>query len=476
MGKSSRAATALTVALGAFALAAAPVLAAATSYPNDYFFARGEQWALTGATSSINTPAAWCTSTGASETVAMVDTGADFNHPELAGKLIAGVAFTGGNATTENDVTGTGVPAVSDADGHGTGTTGLIVAATDNSQGIAAVAPDAKALVVNVRGSDGSIYNNDVAAAMEWAADHGANVINVSIEPGRIKAGNTNAPDLTIPTAAAYAAQRGVAVTLAVGNDGSSQAVYPNISNFALVVGALTPSGTMSSFSNHGNDVSIWAPGGTTMDTSQMNISNSVVTLDAESRGYQYAIADGTSISAPLVAGTLALLMSKGDSASAAMSAVRAHAVTRNGLPELDSAAALGVSDSQRCGTPQSPPSGTPPPVVTTGGGGGGTHTPAPTRAPATPRTTTTTSTTTQQTTSTTTTTSTTSSGDVAGAVQSPGDSNDKGGRQALPPAQATPSGGVPLAPILGGVAVLAIAGPLGFRLVRARRGRGVAR
>jgi hypothetical protein len=480
-----RALAALTVALGTTVLAAAPALAAPTSYPNDYFFAKGDQWALVGATSSIQSPAAWCTSTGAGKVVAMIDTGADFSHPDLQGKLKPGVAFTGGNATTANSWTASGQDAVTDHNGHGTVTTGVVVADTNNGQGIAAVAPDATALVVEVQGSDGSIYENDVAAAMEWAADNNrANVINVSIAPGQISASRINVPDLTIPTAATYAAQKGVAVVLSAGNDNSSQAVYPNMQGTALVVGALTPSGTMSSYSNHGSDVSIYAPGGSTLDPHQMTIQNSIVSTDMQSSGYQYAMADGTSLSAPMVSGTLALLMAHNMTGSAAMQAVTSSAVTRNGLKELDAAAALGVPDSQRCGTPSTPPAGTPPPLVQ--GGGGGPVTTSTSTAQHTTTTTTIRITTTTRQTQVTSSASTLTT-DTAPGTPSPGELQTggagdagKGGHQdPLPPAKSpSPGGGgvpTPLV-IVALVALVAGGAPLGARLINARRGRGVGR
>lgn len=474
--------SALAAAAGFTVLAATPALAAATSYPNDYFFAAGDQWALTGVTASIQAPAAWCTSTGAGEVVAMVDTGADFGHPDLSGKLRLGAAFTGGGATTDTQPTATDQGSLQDVEGHGTVTTGVIVANTNNGEGIAAVAPDAQAMVMQVRGGDGSIYESDVALAMEYAADHGANVINVSIEPGQLKAGNTNVPDLTIPFAAQYASQKGAAVVLAAGNDAASQAVYPNHSGIALVAGALGPSGEMAWYSNHGSDVSIYAPGGDAPKGSTLTVQNSVVSTDLRSSGYSYALAEGTSLSAPMVSGALALLMEhSGNNAQAAMRAITANAVNRNGLPELDSAAALGVPDSQRCGTAPPPPSGPPPTLG---------HDPTPTQTSHTTssttqitRTTTThivTSTGAVQTQSTTSTSTDTATTSPAPGVAAPSGGSDvgKGGRKA-PPVITPPSsgGGVPAPLVIGGLVVLVAGGaPLGVMALKAWRGRGLMR
>jgi len=480
MGIGHRVSAALAAATGLAVLGAAPALAATTSYPNDYFFAKGQQWALTGAAASINAPAAWCRSTGSGIKVGMVDTGVDFSHPDLQGKVQVGAAFTGGSATTDTMPTGTDQASVTDQDGHGTVTAGAVVADTNNATGIAAVAPDATAVAINVRGSDGTIFESDVALGIEWAADHGDRVINVSIEPGQISASKVNVPDLTIPAAASYARQRGSAVVLSAGNDGKS-APYPNLSGTALVAGALTPSGTMASYSNSGSSVSIYAPGGSTLDKNQMNIGNSIVSTFMTSSGYQYAIADGTSLSAPMVSGTLAVLMSTNLSNTAAMSAITSNAVTSaDGHPQLDSARALGVSDSERCGTPSTPPPGGPPPVQK----GGGTTTTTVTSSSTSRRATTTavvhsTSTVAQQTQSqvATTATSTTSS-DTSNGAQAGGDDVGQGGHSGTLPPASTPGpgrGGLPAPLVLAGLGVLLAGGaPLGLRL--ARRGRSVAR
>src|SRR5579872_1507495 len=124
------------VAAGLCALVAVHAADAATSTPNDPLFANGDQWALTGAAVSIDAPAAWCAASGAGVTVADIDTGADFQQQDLAGRLIAGAAFLDGTGQQS----GTDV---SDGFGHGTMTTGIMVAATNNGAGIASVAPGA---------------------------------------------------------------------------------------------------------------------------------------------------------------------------------------------------------------------------------------------------------------------------------------------------------------------------------------------
>ena len=377
-----RVAVAVSAAVGLAIVASGPALAA-TSYPDDPYMP--QQWWLTGAaTSSIEAVAAWCTSTGAGTRIAFVDTGADLTHPDLQSKVVAGVAYTGGTATSESQ---TSPASFDDRDGHGTEATGMAAAATGNGQGIAAVAPDATAVIMQVQnGYDTYIYQSDVALAIEYAADHGVRIINVSLEPDMLRASNSSVAGLTIPVAVQYAWQKGSVVVLAAGNDGSSQSVYPNLAGMALVVGAVTTSGTATTYSNHGSDVNIWAPGGDSMQTYQMQPGDSLTETGIMN---DYVVKDGTALATAMVSGTLALVMAHGATAPQAMSDVLNHAVQRNGLAELDAAAALGVPDSQRCGTPNwSTPAptvsgGTPPPAgsgstavpqpgTTQGGGGSG--------------------------------------------------------------------------------------------------------
>ncbi|MDQ6748774.1 MAG: S8 family serine peptidase, partial [Candidatus Dormibacteraeota bacterium] len=150
--------------------------------PDDPGFA--QQWALSGSAASIHAPQAWCSSTGG-VLVADVDTGADFGHADLAGKLVAGARFTSGRGD-ESQPDGVGQAAVQDDHGHGTMTTGIMVADTNNGVGIAGVAPSARALIVKVLVPDNkgsaSGYGNDVAAGIAYAADYpGVRVINLSI-------------------------------------------------------------------------------------------------------------------------------------------------------------------------------------------------------------------------------------------------------------------------------------------------------
>jgi subtilisin family serine protease len=364
---------------------------AATSYPNDYFFVTGDdQWALTGTAASINAPAASCASTGAGIVAADVDTGANFSHPDLAGKLIAGAAFLGGTAPDKDHPTGTGQSAVQDDNGHGSMTTGIMVADTNNGQGIAAVAPDARALIVKVLDSNGRGYDSDIADGIEWAADHGAQVINLSIGPGDI-AGTGVAPPGTaatslIPGAIQYAYDHGVAVAVAAGNSGISTADYLTLRQqaTAVTVGALGPADMVASYSNYGYGVSLYAPGGDAPPGTPASIHNLIVSTFVESGGADYGIGQGTSFAAPHAAGVLAQLMATGMSAHQAIGTIDARTATSaDGFPQLDAAGALGRSKSALCGTPSTGGAIAPSGVV--GPGGKPAPVPAATSRPAPP-------------------------------------------------------------------------------------------
>lgn len=354
--------------VGLFAVLGPTTVAALGSSVDDPLFPY--QWALSGAVASIRAPLAWCASTGAGVIVADVDTGASFAHPDLAGKLIPGAQYLGGSQPYPGPPTAApGDPrAVSDGNGHGTMTAGIVAADTNDARGIAAVAPDARILVVKVLDDRGRGYDSDVANGIRWAVDHGANVVNVSIGPD-VVLGIGVATQLTsdIPDAVHYAAQHGVAVAIAAGNSELPLSSYQGVRQDAVVVGALDPDGSVAPYSNYGSQVSLYAPGGTGTTSSDQatQLSQNVVstTIPVGGNPDAYATAAGTSFATPHVAGTLALLLARGLTAVLAEQRLLATAAVRHGVPELDAAAALGVG--QPCSVAAAP-SGPPPPLAPT--------------------------------------------------------------------------------------------------------------
>jgi len=329
------------IAPAAILLIVAPAFAA-TSNPNDSFFS--QQWGLSGAPASINANLAWCVSTGGA-LVADIDTGADFSHPDLSGRLLPGARFTNGDGSQSQ-------ASLDDAVGHGTMTAGIIAANTNNGIGIAGIAFASKILVVKVFDDQGSGSTSDAAAGIRWAADNGAKAINLSL--GSDPAGPTGihaslVPDAEIIDAIRYAANKDVAVAASAGNGtavgnggvgGAPASEYQQIADVALVVGALGPQAELAWYSNSGLGVNIYSPGGD--DPNGTGATN--INVVSTSKGDGYAKGQGTSFAAPHVTGTLALLRSRGLSAAAARQRILDTAVTRNGRADLDASRALGSS------------------------------------------------------------------------------------------------------------------------------------
>jgi subtilisin family serine protease len=238
----------------------------------------------------------------ASVTIAVIDTGADLEAPDLAAKAPASYnVFTG-----DTDVT--------DLHGHGTFVASIAAGSVTNAEGIAGFGGDAKLLVVQSGRADGSFTDVDEAEAIVYAVNHGAKVINLSIGGVDTSAVERNA--------LAYAADHGVLVVAAAGNEfeDGNPVEYPAAllqpvgsrgrGGWGLSVGATTRKGKRASFSNTGSWISMAAPG--------ENVFGAVSSLTkarqwprsplpGSTRGL-YGYASGTSFAAPQVAGAAALV------------------------------------------------------------------------------------------------------------------------------------------------------------------------
>lgn len=223
----------------------------------------GGQWGIV----NVQAPQAWGVTQGAGVTVAVVDTGADFNHPDLAANLVslAGSDITRNTAykCPFQPAGGQSSSAVAqDDNGHGTHVSGTIAAVTNNGSGVAGVAPAAKVLPVKVLDAEGSGSDEDVARGICFAADHGAKVINLSL--GFDPAGSIIVTVLGNDTddAISYAYSRGAAVLIAAGNEGFPACDFPASHAQALCVGSVDRRDVKSWFSNFGTNVGVVGPGG----------------------------------------------------------------------------------------------------------------------------------------------------------------------------------------------------------------------
>lgn len=427
---------------------------AATATPNDPYY--GVQWALHGSAASTGAPSAWCESTGAGVLVADIDTGVDFGHPDLQGRLVAGAAFTSGSSNPDSpQPDATGQNAVMDDYGHGTMTTGIIVANTGNGTGISGEAYGSRTLVMKVfsEGATGyGAYDTDIGSAIHWAVQHGARVINLSLGPA-IPVISTRLGDQT-PTYISWAADNGAAVAIAAGNDYIPAADYTTISGYALVVGALGPSGAKASYSQSGSSVNIDAPGGdgpggdpssdiiSTFPTYPLPSQNQPL---SENVAPGYAAYDGTSFATPYTAGVLAMLMARGYTAAQARQRILDTATPSGNHRVLDAAAALGPCGGGSGATP----------AGRSGAGAGGAGAVAQQHS----------GTTAAPTTSAATASATTGHGaSASGGV----DALAGGGGDQPPSAHTAPAGGPPTGLLLAGLALLLLVG--GPALVVARR------
>jgi len=237
--------------------------------PNDTYY--DAQWHL----GRIGSPVAWLRTTGnASVVVAVIDSGVDASHPDLAGKLVGGWNFVEANADT------------SDLTGHGTEVAGTVGAATNNEIGIAGVTWNS--MIMPLRVVDGTSFAaySDVAAAIQYAVDRHVRVINVSI-------GGTE-PSMTLQNAVNYAWNHGALIVAAAMNSAANTPNYPAACNHAIAVSATDERDRLATFSNYGSWLTFAAPG------------NDILTTE---KGGGYGYVDGTSFAAPITAGVAALVL-----------------------------------------------------------------------------------------------------------------------------------------------------------------------
>ena len=223
---------------------------------------------------AVRLPEAWDRVTGNDAMVmAIIDSGVQLNHPDLAGRLVPGYDFVNRDAVPEDDFD------------HGTMVAGVAAATTNNGIGVAGATWRGKIMPIKVLDNRGAANDNNIAAGIRYAVDHGADVINLSLGgPGASTA---------LQSAVDYATTNNVVVVAAAGNDAGTEPHYPAACEGVVAVGAVDNAGNLASFSTRGPWISIVAPG---------------VSITTTTRNSQYGQGSGTSFSAPLVAAVAFLL------------------------------------------------------------------------------------------------------------------------------------------------------------------------
>lgn len=300
-----------TATVMATALMASPAQAAA---PNDPLYA--QQWGP----QQVRAEQAWDTSTGRGAVIAIVDSGVDLRHPDLKRKLVKGATFIDCDPSCGNG-DWKGPDGEPDGDEHGTHVAGIAAAAADNGVGIAGVARDAKIMPVKVL-EEGSGSFVDIANGIRWAADNGADVINLSL--GAVQGVQilvVGGVITDVQDAIYYANSRGVVVIAAAGNDAVPLCNTPAFDFGAMCVVATDKREARAAYSSGGIDPelrTVSAPGGSLLPVCGEDVLSTVPTGTGGSAtcGYSDAYDEyaGTSMAAPHVAGVAALLAAQGRS------------------------------------------------------------------------------------------------------------------------------------------------------------------
>lgn len=308
--------------------------------PNDPFFGTVEQWDMY----AINMECAWPAVTSKTTIkIAIIDTGYDKTNSDLAGKVTASIVYDLGTGVADTTAS------VQDGDGHGSDVSGIASADTNNATLVAGVGYNVKLIEARVFPTPGAgnptpgAQSNDVAAAIDWARTHGANVINMSL-------GASGGPDPLEQTAIQKAVNANITVVAAAGNDGSATLLYPASDPNVISVGAsaLNDSAApgdptkateyVAHYSDYGNvatPMDLVAPGGDPNGGSDNDFLHWIVNLwsnTASTFPGQDILIAGTSMAAPHVAGAAALLLSK----NAALTPVQVRQIIDNSADNIN--------------------------------------------------------------------------------------------------------------------------------------------
>ena len=320
--------------------------------PNDPLFKY--QWHLR----AIQAPSAWAISRGEGATVAILDTGVAYENrgiyrraPDLAGtRFVRGWDFVDGDAHPNDEP----LPGRSS---HGTHIAGIVAQTTGNGLGVAGVAPEAAIMPVRVLRPDTTGSSKAIAKGLRFAADHGADVANLSI------AGPSDVP--VVRDAINYAASKGVAIVASAGNDANPSVSFPAAYPKVIAVGALSRNLTRAYYSNYGKALDIVAPGGDgQVNSTGDRLEDGVMqqTLRGGPSAWCYCYMASTSAAAAQVSGVAALLVASGRAGGPAEIASALRSSARDlGPPGSDAEYGAGLVQAAAALAPASSAPGAPP-------------------------------------------------------------------------------------------------------------------
>ena len=318
--------------LGTQAPASASDTARSGFQPDDPYYVH--QWHL----DQIQMPDAWQRERGAGAIVAVVDTGVLYRDhgrarqaPDLAQtRFVPGWDFVDGDDGPD------------DENGHGTHVAGTVAQSTNNGVGVAGVAPEAAIMPVRVLDADGAGTWGAVAAGIRFAADHGANVINLSLGGG--------SASRTIQAAIDHAHRKGVVVVAAAGNTGRARVEFPAAGRHVISVGAVRLDRELAFYSSFGPGLDLVAPGGDlNVDQNHDGLPDGVLQntmVRGDPGRSDYLALQGTSMATPHVAGAAALLYAAGIERPDAIEALLERSAQSAGEPERFGSGLLAVDDA----------------------------------------------------------------------------------------------------------------------------------